>query len=80
MGNSDPKIDENKECIFWLDKNVFNNENKETYNFYKNRLLKFNFFCFTSVDSLFSFIKKNLEYFEFRLFNCSQWKNFLANM
>ena len=68
MGNSDPKIDENKECIFWLDQNVFNNENKEIYNFYKNRLLKFNFFCFTSVDSLFSFINKNLEYLEFRLF------------
>lgn len=68
MGNSDPKIDENKECIFWLDKNVFNKENKVTYNFYKNLLLEFNFFCFTSVDSLFSFIKKNLHYFEFRLF------------
>ena len=66
MGNSE--IDEKKDCIFWLDQNVFNDENKATYNFYKIRLFKFNFFCFTSVDSLFSFIKKNLEYFQFRLF------------
>lgn len=30
MGNSDPKIDQNKECIIWLDQNVFNDENKAT--------------------------------------------------
>ena len=68
MGNSDPKIDLNKECIIWLDQNVFNLENKETYDFYKNRLLTFNFFCFESVKRLFSFIKHNKDYFEFRLF------------
>ena len=68
MGNSAPKIDLNKECIIWLDQNVFNLENKETYDFYKNRLLTFNFFCFESVKRLFSFIKDNKGYFEFRLF------------
>ena len=46
MGNSGPKIDLNKECIIWLDQNVFNLENKETHDFYKNRLLTFNFFWF----------------------------------
>ena len=68
MGNSSPKIDENKECIIWLDQNVFNDENKLTYQFYLKRVETFNFLCYTSVDSLFSFIEKNLQYFEFRLF------------
>ena len=68
MGNSDPKIDQNKECIIWLDQNVFNDENKATYKFYKFFLSNFNFLCFTSVDSLFSFIIKKKNYFEFRLF------------
>ena len=68
MGNSDPKIDQNKECIIWLDQNVFNDENKATYNFYKFCISNFNFLCFTSVDSLFSFIIKKKNYFEFRLF------------
>ena len=68
MGNSSPKIDENKECIFWLDQKVFNDENKITYQLYQKTLENFNFLCYTSVDSLFSFIEKNLKYFEFRLF------------
>ena len=67
MGNSQ-KVDENKESILWLDKNVFNDENKLTYKSYQKRLEKFNFLCFTSVSSLISFIEKNLSYFEFRLF------------
>lgn len=68
MGNSFPEIDEKKECIIWLDSNVFNDENKMINELYQRRLEKFNFLCFTSVDNLFSFIKKNLQYFEFRLF------------
>ena len=67
MGNSQ-KIQENKESIIWLDKNVFNDENKTTYKLYQKRLEKYNFLCFTSVKDLFSFIEKNLQYFEFRLF------------
>ena len=68
MGNSSPKIDENKECIIWLDQNVFNDENKITYQLYQKTLENFNFLCYTSVDSLFSFIEKNLKYFEFIVF------------
>ena len=67
MGNSDPKIDENKECICWLDQNVYNDENKATYNFYKIRLSRFNFFCFTLVDNFHSLLKRkiilNLDFF-----------------
>ena len=68
MGNSSPKIDENKKSIIWLDWNVFNDENKLTYQFYLKRVETFNFLCYTSVDNLFSFIEKNRQYFEFRLF------------
>jgi len=67
MGNSQ-KIDENKETIVWLDKNVFNEENKSTYKEYLPRLKNFNFFCFNSIQDLELFIKKNINYFEFRLF------------
>ena len=67
MGNSQ-KINEEKETIIWLDKNVFNKENEMTYKSYLKRLEKFNFFCLTSVKSVTSFIEKNLNYFEFRLF------------
>ena len=67
MGNSQ-KINEGKESIIWLDKNVFNKENEMTYKSYLKRLEKFNFFFLTSVKSVTSFIEKNLNYFEFRLF------------
>ena len=69
MGNSQ-KIDNLKETIIWLDKNVFNQENKFIYEIYLPRFDKFNFICFTSVKDLITFItnKKNLNYFEFRLF------------
>ena len=67
MGNSQ-NIDKNKETIIWLDKNVFNDENKYTYKEYLPRLEKFNFFCFNSIQNLEIFIKKNIDYFEFKLF------------
>ena len=67
MGSSQT-IKENKEAIIWLDKNVFNKENKITYEAYEKKLENFNFLCFTSVSSLISFIEKNRSYFEFRLF------------
>ena len=67
MGNSQ-NIDNHKETIIWLDKNVFNKENKFIYEIYLPRFDKFNFLCFTSVKELISFITKNLNYFEFRLF------------
>ena len=67
MGSSQ-NIDRNKETIIWLDKNVFNEENKSTYNEYQQKLEEFNFFCFSSINSVKSFIEKNLNYFEFRLF------------
>ena len=67
MGNSQ-KIIENKDSIIWLDKNVYNDENKLTYKSYQKKLEKFNFLCFKSVSDLISFIKNNLNYFEFRLF------------
>ena len=69
MGNSQ-NINKEKETILWLDKNVFNKENKSTYKLYLPKLEKFNFLCFTSVKNLIEFITKktNIEYFEFRLF------------
>ena len=67
MGNSQ-NIDKTKETIIWLDKNVFNEENKFTYKEYLPKLEKFNFFCFSSIQNLEIFIKKNIDYFEFKLF------------
>ena len=67
MGNS-LTINKDKDTIIWLDKNVFNKENEGTYKEYRNVLENFNFLCFTSVKNVLSFIKKNLNYFEFRLF------------
>ena len=67
MGNSQ-NIDSLKETIIWLDKNVFNKENKFIHEVYLPRFDKFNFLCFTSVKELISFITKKLNYFEFRLF------------
>ena len=45
MGNS-PKLESKKETILWLDKNVYNEENKFTYKKYLPRLNEFNFFLF----------------------------------
>ena len=66
-GNS-PIIDEKKETIIWLDKNVFNKENQFIYEAYFPRLNKYNFICFTTIKTSLEFIKINLKYFEFRLF------------
>ena len=57
MGNSQ-NINKEKETILWLDKNVFNKENKSTYKLYLPKLEKFNFLCFTSVKNLIEFITK----------------------
>ena len=66
-GNS-PIIDEKKETIIWLDKNVFNKENQFIHEAYFPRLNKYNFICFTTIKTSLEFIKINLKYFEFRLF------------
>ena len=46
MGNSPnpPKISSKKATIFWLDQNVYNEENKHTYEKYLPKLKDFNFF------------------------------------
>ena len=66
MGN---KIDliENKDTILWIDANVYNSENKKTYQYYLPKLKNFNFICFTSEKKAINFIKDN-KYFEYRLF------------
>ena len=67
MGNSQ-KLEDSKESILWLDKNVYNDENTTTYKIYLQKLGDYNFFCFTSVKKLINYIVDNLDYFEFRLF------------
>ena len=67
MGNS-PKFECTKDTILWLDQNVYNEENKSTYEKYLPKLKNFNFFCFTSVDELINYIKDNLRFFEFKPF------------
>ena len=72
MGNSPnpPKISTEIATIFWLDQNVYNEDNKYTYEKYLPKLKNFNFFCFTSVDDLINYIqnKDNINYFEFKPF------------
>ena len=67
MGSSQI-LDINKNAILWLDQNVYNEENKDTYKEFLPKLKNYNFFCFTSVDKLFEYIGNNLNYFEFRHF------------
>ena len=67
MGNSQ-ELDSKKETILWLDKNVYNEENKSTFVEYYPKLKRFNFFCFTSVEDLIDYIEKNSNYFKFKLF------------
>ena len=67
MGNS-PKLKYSRESILWLDQDVYNDENKSTYEKYLPKLKNYNFFCFTSVKKLINYIIDNLNYFEFRLF------------
>ena len=65
MGN-DIEIDTNKETIIWIDSNVFNSENKTTYNDYLSKFKNFNFIRFSSVKKAIDFII-NKKCFEFRL-------------
>ena len=67
MGSSQI-LDIKKNAILWLDQNVYNEENKDTYKEFLPKLKNYNFFCFTSVDKLFEYIGNNLNYFEFRHF------------
>jgi len=65
---SSQTLETNKNSILWLDQNVYNSENTNTYKSYLEKLKDYNFFCFTSVDQLFKYIDNNLNYFEFRHF------------
>ena len=66
MGNK-PELNDKKDTILWIDANVNNDENKETYKKYLQILQKFNFIRFSSVKKAMNFIESN-DYFEFRLF------------
>ena len=66
MGNKIELI-KNKDTILWIDANVYNSENKKTYQYYLPKLKNFNFICFTSEKKAINFIKDN-KYFEYRLF------------
>ena len=69
MGNeTETKIslDESKDTIIWIDSNIYNFENKSTYNYYLPNFNNFNFIRFLSVKSAIRFLREN-KYFEFRL-------------
>ena len=68
MGNLTNFEKKKEKTIIWLDKNVFNKENKMTYKLYLPKLKDYNFICFTNIEKLFDFIKENLGYFQFRNF------------
>ena len=55
-----------KECIIWIDANINNNENQETYKNNRKKFKNFNFICFSSVKRAINFIIEN-KYFDFRL-------------
>lgn len=65
MGN-DITLDTNKETIIWIDANIYNFENKNTYEQYNSKFKKFNFIRFSSVSKAINYITRN-SYFEFRL-------------
>ena len=70
MGNiENSTIDINKETLIWIDKNINNKENIETFRKYKEdiRLRNFNFLIFSNVNSAIELMKTN-PYFEYRLF------------
>ena len=70
MGN-DVTIDKKKDNIIWIDSNVYNSENEETYKTYQLELKNFNFFRFNSVKKAFDYISNNNNYFEYRhIFFC----------
>ena len=63
MGND---IDEKKDTIIWIDSNVYNSENEETYKSYQPVFKNFNFLRFDSVKKVIVYISNN-KYFEYRL-------------
>ena len=65
MGNN-ININEKKDTIIWIDANIYNSENKNTYQMYLAKLQKFNFLRFSNVESVIKFISQN-KYFEYRL-------------
>ena len=65
MGNQ-IVLDNKKECIIWIDANIYNKENQETYKNNRKKLKNFNFIRFSSVKNAMNFINEN-KYFDFRL-------------
>jgi len=59
-------IENEKDTIIWIDSNIYNSENEDTYKIYLPKLKNFNFFRFDSVKSAINFISNN-KYFEYRL-------------
>ena len=59
-------LDNKKECIIWIDANIYNKENQETYKNNRKKLKNFNFIRFSSVKNAMNFINEN-KYFDFRL-------------
>ena len=59
-------LDDKKGCIIWIDANINNNENQETYKNNRKKFKNFNFICFSSVKRAINFIIEN-KYFDFRL-------------
>ena len=66
MGNEGNDIDEKKDTIIWIDSNVYNSENEETYKSYQPEFKNFNFLRFDSVKKAIDYISNN-KYFEYRL-------------
>ena len=69
MGNETEtriSLDESKDTIIWIDSNIYNFENKSTYEHYLPNFNNFNFIRFLSVKSAIRFLREN-KYFEFRL-------------
>ena len=66
MGNQTEILDKYKECIIWIDANIYNEENKETYKRHLKTFQNFNFICFSSVKNAINFIYKS-KYYNFRL-------------
>ena len=65
MGNN-ITLNLEKDAIIWIDSNIDNFENKNTYNEYISKFDNFNFIRFSSVKKAIKFISENT-YFEFRL-------------
>ena len=59
-------IEDKKDTIIWIDSNIYNSENEDTYKNYLPKLKSFNFFRFNSVKNAIDFISNN-KYFEYRL-------------